>query len=109
MSFLKENLAIMRINEFQNPQKIVFGISAAEKVGEEAKRLGAGKVFVVSDENIEKVGILGKILKSLREKGLDVKLHKISAAEPTMDSANAVASTVRLEKFDVVIGVGGGS
>jgi alcohol dehydrogenase class IV len=109
MSFLKENLAIMRINEFQNPQKMVFGVGAAGKVGEEAKRLGAGRVFVVSDENIEKVGILSNILKSLREKGLDVKLHKISAAEPIMDSADAVASTVRLEKYDVVVGVGGGS
>lgn len=109
MSFLKENLAIMRINEFQNPQKMVFGVGAAGKVGEEAKRLGAGRVFVVSDENIEKVGILSNILKSLREKGLNVKLHKISAAEPIMDSAHAVASTVRLEKYDVVVGVGGGS
>lgn len=99
----------MRINEFQNPQKMIFGVGAAEKVGEEAKRLGANRVFVVSDENIEKVGILGKILKSLREKNLDVKLHKISATEPTMDSANTVADTVRLEKYDLVVGVGGGS
>jgi alcohol dehydrogenase class IV len=109
VSILKENLAIMRINEFQNPQKMVFGVGAAEKVGEEAKRLGAGKVFVVSDENIEKVGILSNILKSLREKGLDVKLHKLSAAEPTMASANTVVNAVRLENYDVVVGVGGGS
>lgn len=109
MSFLKENLAIARFIEFQNPQKMVFGVGAAEKVGEEAKRLGGGRVFVVSDENIEKLGILSKILKSLKEKELDVKLYKISAAEPTMDSANAVADAVRLEKYDVVVGVGGGS
>lgn len=99
----------MRINEFQNPRKMVFGVGAAERVGEEAKRLGANRVFVVSDENIEKVGILSKILKSLREKDLEVKLHKISAAEPTMDSANTVVDTVRLGKYDSVVGVGGGS
>ncbi len=109
LSFLKENLAIMRINEFQNPQKMVFGVGATEKVGEEARRLGAGSVFVVSDENIEKVGILSKILKSLKEKELDVKLYKISAAEPTMNSANKVADAVRLQKYDIVVGVGGGS
>jgi alcohol dehydrogenase class IV len=109
LSLFKENLALMRINEFQNPQKMVFGVGASEKVGEEAKRLGANRVFVVSDENIEKVGILGKILQSLREKNLDVKLHKISAAEPTMDSATTVATAVRLEKYDLVVGVGGGS
>ena len=108
-SFLKDNLALMRINEFQNPQKVVFGVSAAEKVGEEAERLGGRRIFVVSDENIEKAGILGKVLKSLNEKNLDVKLFKISVAEPTMDSANAVADAIRSEKYDVVIGVGGGS
>ena len=48
MSFLKGNLAITRLIEFQNPQKMVFGVGAAEKVGEEAKRLGGGRVFVCS-------------------------------------------------------------
>jgi alcohol dehydrogenase YqhD (iron-dependent ADH family) len=98
MSLLEENLAIMRINEFQNPQRMVFGVGAAGKVGEEAKRFGADRVFVVSDENIEKAGILGNVLKALKEKSLDVKLHKISAAEPTINSANAVTSAVRSKK-----------
>jgi alcohol dehydrogenase class IV len=109
MSDLRENLPVMRINEFQNPQKMVFGIGTVEKAGDEATRLGAGRVFVVSDENIEKVGILGKVLESLRAKALDVQVYKISAAEPTIASAEAVASAVRGEKADVVVGVGGGS
>jgi alcohol dehydrogenase class IV len=107
--FPKENLAIARISEFQNPQKMIFGIGAAEKVGAEAKRFGGNRVFVVSDENIEKVGILEKILKPLKEQDLDVELYKISATEPTMDSANKVVDAVRLQKYDSVVGVGGGS
>ncbi len=109
MSLLRENLAITRFIEFQNPQKMVFGVGSAEKVGEEAKRLEGKRVFLVSDENIEKAGILSKILKSLEEKDLGVKLYKISVAEPNMDSANAVADAVRLEKPDLIVGVGGGS
>jgi len=109
MSLLKENLAITRLIEFQNPQKMILGVGAAERTGVEAKRLDARKVFLVSDENIEKAGILATIFKSLEEKDLDVKLYKISAAEPNMDSANAVANAVRQEKPDLIVGVGGGS
>jgi alcohol dehydrogenase len=109
MTLFRENSALMRLIEFQNPQKLVFGVGVAEKAGEEAKRLGGSRVFLVSDENIEKAGILGRILKSLEEKDLDVKQYKISVAEPNMDSANAVADAVRREKPDLVIGVGGGS
>lgn len=109
MTPVENKVGIMKLIEFQNPQKIIFGVGASEKVGEEAKRLGGGKILVVSDENIEKAGILGTILKSIRENGLDVSLYKIPVAEPTMDNARAVAKASRLEKYDVVVGVGGGS
>lgn len=108
-SFLENSLATLRINEFQNPQKMVFGINAVDRVGEEAERLGGSRVFIVSDENIEKAGILTKILKRLEEKELNAKLFKIPALEPTMDSAREVANFVRQEKYDMIIGVGGGS
>lgn len=105
---LEKNIAILSISEFQNPQKIIFGINAVDRVGEEVKQLGE-RVFVVSDENIEKAGILSKVLKSLEEKELDVTVYKIPIAEPTMDSARAIADTVRQKRYDVVVGVGGGS
>lgn len=98
-----------KLIEFQNPRKIVLGLGASEKVGEEATRLGGGKILVVSDDNIEKTGILDNILKSIREKELDVRLYKIPVAEPTIDNARAVTNECRLGKYDVVVGVGGGS
>jgi len=109
LSLSEKNLPILRISEFQNPQKIIFGVGAVDRVGEEAKRLGGGKILVVSDGNIEKAGILGKILKLSEEKEPDIQLYKIPTAEPTMDSARAIADMVREKKYNVVIGVGGGS
>jgi len=100
---------ISKLIEFQNPQRIVFGVGTSGKVGEEAKRLGGGKILLVSDGNIEKTGILDGILKSIRQSGLDVNLHKIPVAEPTMENAREVANVPRAEKCDVVVGVGGGS
>jgi alcohol dehydrogenase class IV len=109
MSLNKENLAILRPVEFQNPQRVVFGVDASEKVGDEAKQLGAQKVLVISDENIEKAGILKRVLKPLEEEQFDVELYKISVAEPNMNSANDVTEIVRLKKPDLIVGVGGGS
>ena len=100
---------LMRLIEFQNPPRIIFGVGASGKVGEEAKQLGGGRALLISDNNIEKIGILDGILKSIVQSGLEVSLHKIPAAEPTMENAREVTKTARAQKFDLVIGVGGGS
>jgi len=109
MNSLEEKIATLRINEFQNPRKMIFGVGAVDRVGEESKKLGGERIFVVSDENIEKAGILGRILRSLRSRELDIKLYRIPAFEPTLDSARELVDAVRSEKYDVIVGVGGGS
>jgi len=88
---------------------MIFGIGASGKVGEEAKRQGGGKALLVSDNNIEKIGILDEITKSAIQSGLEISLYKIPAAEPTMENARDVTNAVRAKKYDLVIGVGGGS
>jgi alcohol dehydrogenase class IV len=100
---------VLRINEFQNPKKIIFGIGAVEKVGQEIKSLNASNVFVVTDENIEKTGIAGKILTELEKANLDYTLYKIPASEPTMDSSREIAKEIRKQEYDAVAGIGGGS
>ena len=109
MTAIANDPEITKLIEFQNPQRISFGVGASGKVGEEAKRLGGGKILLVSDGNIEKTGILDNILKSIRKSGLDISLHKIPATEPTMENAREVANTSRAQKCDMVVGVGGGS
>lgn len=106
---LEENLPVLGISEFLNPQKIIFGIKAYDRVGLEAERLGGSKIFVVSDENIETVGILKKIIGRLEVKDMDTELFKIPSKEPTIESARKVTNAVRKEKFNLIIGVGGGS
>jgi alcohol dehydrogenase class IV len=109
MTAIANDLETTKLIEFQNPQRIIFGVGVSGKVGEEARRLGGGKILLVSDDNIEKTGILDSILKSIKQNGLDINLHKIPAAEPTMENAREVANASRAQKYDVVIGVGGGS
>jgi alcohol dehydrogenase class IV len=109
MNLPENSLVVGRTIEFQNPQKMILGVGAIDRVGKEAKRLLGEKILVISDENIEKAGILSKILKKLEEKELDINLYKIPVSEPTLDSTRTISDTVRQEKYDVVIGVGGGS
>ena len=109
LSSFEENLWIARIAEFENPRKMIFGVDCVGRVGVEAKQLGAGKALVVSDETIEKIGLLERVLAPLRAGGLEVEVHKIPVKEPDMASARAMAGAVRKSRYDVVVGVGGGS
>lgn len=94
--------------EFENPQKIIFGIDAIEKVGDEAKRFGKNVSFV-SDQNIEKIGLAEKAVKSLEKEGLKVTTYMVPAREPTTASMRVIANVIREGKYDVVVGLGGGS
>jgi alcohol dehydrogenase class IV len=109
MTTIVNDPEIMKLIEFQNPPRIIFGIGASGKVGEEARRHGGGKILLVSDENIEKTGILDGIQKSIIDSGSEINLHKIPTSEPTMENAREVTNVARAQNYGVVIGVGGGS
>ncbi len=102
-------LTIARLAPLDNPKRMVFGIEAVTKVGEEAKRLKTKNILVVTDENIEKAGLLDKVKAPLDAEKLKYYVYKIPTAEPTMSSAKAITDHVRKNKYDLVIGVGGGS
>jgi len=57
--------------EFISPTKIVFGKKTEEKVGELAASLGYKKALIVFGSNrIKNDGLLGRVEKSLQEKGV---------------------------------------
>jgi len=98
-----------RIHSFQLPKKILFGVKSSENVGIEAETLGGKTAFLVTDKNLEKTGIPAKIEESLVSKGFDVDFFDGVEPEPVLETAENVASTARRKKYDIVVGVGGGS
>lgn len=98
---------LMKKWEFHLPTKIIFGPGAAEEAIAEAKRFGM-KVFLVADETVRKIGLLDKIEKPLRDNGFEME-YFAPEPEPRIEMARLVAETVRKRKYDLVIGVGGGS
>ena len=93
--------------QFNLPTKIIFGQGAAEEAAVEAKKFGK-KVFMVVDEIIRKVGLLEKVEKPLRDNGFEIK-YFTPEPEPRIETAKLVAEAVREQKYDLVMGIGGGS
>lgn len=92
----------------QLPKRVVFGDGVEEKIGAEAKGLGAKKALIVTDATIEKAGLLEKVEKTLKE-AVEVDVFDIVESEPTLAAAETVAGAARAAKYDLIVGVGGGS
>jgi len=101
-------LSTLSIN-FDQPRRIIFGPDAINLVGKEAKRLGAGRVLIVTDANVEKAGLSNRVQESFESAGLKVEVYNKISFEPTMDSVQNAVKAARDSGYDVVIGIGGGS
>lgn len=93
------------------PRKVVFGPNTVEKVPEEVVRLARKKsrVLLVTDMNMVRLGLTERVNKPLTEKGHDVDVFSDIGGEPLLATADAVAQRVRNGKFDLIVGLGGGS
>jgi alcohol dehydrogenase class IV len=95
---------------FDQPRRITFGPNTSSQVGAEAKRLGAGKVLIVTDANVQKAGLSGRVQESVEAAGLKADVYDKVSFEPTMESVqSAVRAAREADRYDVVVGVGGGS
>mgnify|MGYP000282912729 CR=1 FL=1 len=88
--------------------KIVFGENAIERIGEEAEKIGGKRILVVTDEILQKIGLIKKVQKPLQDKNFEVTIVK-TEPEPTIETAEKIAQIVRNSSFDIIVGVGGGS
>ena len=98
-----------KMASFRVPAHIVLGFGAAETAGTEAKRLGGGRGFLIGDPNLQKHGIVDRILEGLKAEGLEVKLWTEVEPEPSVQSVDTPAGVAREWGADLVVGVGGGS
>jgi alcohol dehydrogenase class IV len=89
------------------PTKLSFGFGTVATVGAEAKGLGASRGLVVTDKVMVKTGIVQTVTDNLDGTAFD--LFDEVEAEPRIEVAQAVADRVRSGRYDLVIGVGGGS
>jgi alcohol dehydrogenase class IV len=94
---------------FHSAGQLVFGRNAADKIGDVARRLGARRVFIVTDPILLKVGLIDPIHAPLSEAGLVVEVFSGGEPEPSLRAANAAIAAARDFRPNAVIGLGGGS
>ncbi len=88
---------------------IKYGPGASEETGWELKRMGVGRVMLVSDPGVVKAGITGRIQGLIEAEGIEVEVWDGSRVEPTADSFQAAADFAVEGNFDGFVAVGGGS
>ncbi len=98
----------MDIFKFAIPE-IIFGRGSLKYASICAKRLGASKIFVVSDPGVEAVGWVDKLFDILRQENLDFVYYNDVSANPRDFQVRNGAELYQREGADVVLALGGGS
>lgn len=98
----------MNINKFVAPE-IIFGLNALSQVGESVLRLGANKVFVVSDQGVLNCGWVEQATSYLKEAGLECEVWCNLTSNPKdMELSEGVKKYLD-SGCDALLAVGGGS
>jgi alcohol dehydrogenase class IV len=95
---------------FDQPRRIIFGPNSSDQTGREAKRLGGGRVLILTDVNVRKAGLSSRVQESIEKEGCRTEVYDKIAFEPTIQSVEAAVGAARDSSgYDVVVAVGGGS
>src|ERR671921_2231828 len=86
-----------------------YGPGASEEAGWELKRMGVGRVMLVSDPGLVKADITGRIVELIEAEGIEVEVWDRARVEPTDDSFQAAADFALEGDFEGFVAVGGGS
>ena len=94
---------------FNSPNPILFGIGAAARTGLELQKLGCKKVLAVFDKGVEQAGVAEKVLKAIRDAGIEIVVYNNVQADPPVWSVEEAGALGVKEGIDGVVGIGGGS
>jgi len=93
-------------------KKIIFGVNAQTRVGFEVRQLLQKediKTLLVTDPGIVKSGLSEKVAGVLKDSRINVQTFGEVEPEPTLRCVRQVTEIVRKQKFDAIVGLGGGS
>jgi alcohol dehydrogenase len=98
----------VELRKFSIPE-IIFGRGSLRYVGRCARRIGAEKVFLVSDPGLEQAGWVDRLKETLEEEKLRWVYFNDVVSNPRDSQVERGAAVYRRERADVVIALGGGS
>lgn len=89
--------------------RLKIGCGLASQVGKEAANITQGKILLVVDPTIHRLGVDEKIIESVDMFGLQYTIFSDVEPEPTEITIDKLSIQIKNEKYGCVIGLGGGS
>ncbi|WP_209124283.1 iron-containing alcohol dehydrogenase [Alkalihalobacillus sp. BA299] len=89
------------------PELSYVGVGAINNLYNEVQKLGVSKIIVITEKNLVDLGICSKALESISS--YTIEIYTDIVPEPPLSTAEKLVEHIRNGKFELVIGVGGGS
>jgi len=100
---------MIKIHSFATAKRILFGAGSVGKIGAEAKSLNATKALIVTDSMMVKLSLIDKVTKPLESEKIAYEIWSGVEPEPSVEIAQGAVERAREGKFNLIIGIGGGS
>lgn len=100
-----------KLYQFQTADRIIAGANSIQKIGEHLHLLGTKvqSVLILTQPSIKRLGFVDEIISQLSSKGIDTDVNSDILPEPTIGNIEEVFVKTSNKKYDVLIGIGGGS
>lgn len=98
-----------KVISLRSPHLILAGIGASERLGQEAKGMGARKALLVTDKGVSHSGIGKKIKDLLEKEGIASEIFDEVISDPDIINVETCIEVGKKGKYDLLVGVGGGS
>ncbi len=98
-----------KIMSLRSPHLILAGFGASDRLGQEATNAGARKALMVTDQGVVNSGIEKKLKDQLEKCEVKVGIFDQVMSDPDISNAEACIEAAKKDRYDLIIGVGGGS
>lgn len=99
----------MRQIKFHSPETVLIENGCSKSIGEYSKKLGVTKALIITDETLQKVGLVDKIIFNLESAGIGAVVYNQTQPEPPLENVEESLELYAQHDCDGVIGLGGGS
>lgn len=99
----------MSYRELYQPAHTIIGKGCIQEIPRHIDVIAGKKALVVSDEGLEKIGTVKKVLDVLERAGKPYALYTGVKPNPTVSIVNEAKAVYDRERCDYLIGIGGGS
>ncbi len=94
---------------FTIPQNIKFGAGTLDLLPDLAKELGKSKGYIISGPHLNKIGMVAKCRKALKNAGMESECFTETEGNPSTDTVVKATEGFKKSKADFIVAFGGGS